>query len=59
MVHELVEKLSNGLEYLDHCIIVDNYFLSILLFIELTSKEIHAINIVKTNCIGLLFISKI
>ena len=53
MAHKVVTKLSSGLEYLDHCITMDNYLSSILLFIELVSKGIYAINTMTTNYIGL------
>ena len=53
VAHEAVMKLSSGLDYLGHCITKDNYFTSIPLFKELTSKGIYAMGIVKSNCIGL------
>ena len=37
MAHEVVTKLTNGLEYLGHYITMENYSTSIPLFIELAS----------------------
>ena len=53
MAHDVVTNLAIGLEYLGHCITIDNYFISIPLFIELALKGIYAIGTVKTNYTGL------
>ena len=53
VAHEVVTKLAIGLKYLGHCITMDNYFISIPLFIELVLKGIYATEIVRTNCISL------
>ena len=34
MAHEVVRKLTRRLEYLGHCITMDNYFSYVPLFIE-------------------------
>ena len=55
VAHGVVTKLCMDLEYLGHCIAMDNYFSSISLFVELASKGIYATGIVKANRVGLSF----
>ena len=42
IAHRVVTQLCSGLEYLEQCITMDNYFSSIPLFVELASKGIYA-----------------
>ena len=42
VAHGVVTKLCTRLEYLGHCVAVDNYFSSIPLFVELALKGIYA-----------------
>ena len=52
MAHEVVTKLSLGLENLEHCITMDNFFTSIPLFIELALRGICGTRTKRTNRIG-------
>ena len=53
LASEVVTKLITGLEFLEHCITMDNYFTSIPLFVELASMGIYATGSVRANCIGI------
>ena len=53
VAHEVVTKLSIGLENVEHCITMDNYFTSIPLLVEPASRGIYGIGIVRTNRVGL------
>jgi hypothetical protein len=46
-------KLLRGLEEKGHCVVMDNYFCSILLFEDLAKKGIYATGTIRSNCIGL------
>ena len=54
VAHEVVTKLSIGLENVGHCITMDNYFISIPLLVELASRGIYGTWTVRTNRLGLL-----
>jgi hypothetical protein len=51
--YRVVMKLLEGLEGKGHCVVMDYYFCSILLFKDLLAKEIYAIGIVRCNRVGL------
>ena len=53
VAHKVVMKLAIELENKRHCISMDNYFTSIILFKELLYKGIHVMEIFRNNCIGL------
>ena len=53
MAHEVVTKISVGLEHLGHCITMDNYFTSIPLLVELASRGIYGRGTIRINRIGL------
>jgi hypothetical protein len=49
----VVMNLLRGLEGKGHCVVMDNFFCSILLFRDLGAKEIYATGTVRSNRIGL------
>ena len=49
----VVINLLQGLEDKGHCVIMDNFFTSIPLFMELASKGIYAIGTIRGNRIGI------
>jgi hypothetical protein len=49
----MVMNLLHGLEEKGHCVVMDNYFCSILLFRDLEAKGIYATSTVRSNRIGL------
>jgi hypothetical protein len=49
----VVMKLLRGVEEKGHCVVMDNYFCSIPLFVDLAKKGIYATGTVRPNRIGL------
>ena len=54
----VVMGLACGLEGRGHRIVMDNYFMSIPLFMELALLQIYTIGTMWFNCLGLLLVVK-
>ena len=53
MARDVVMRLAHGLEGMGHHITMENYFISIPLFIRLATLEIYATSTVRSNRVGL------
>ena len=52
VAYGVVMKLLRGLEEKGHCVVMDNYFCSIPLFVDLAKKRIYATGTIRPNGIG-------
>ena len=53
MAYRVVVSLLGGLHGKGHVVVIDNYFSSVDLFIELASLETYASNTMRANQVGL------
>ena len=53
LAHDVVMQLLSGLWNLEHDVVMDNFFSSIGLFMELLSKSTYATRTIRVNCVGL------